>query len=135
MRLAVLTSLLMLVLATSAHAGIAPVASLDDFDDFGFGARMTLPFPITGSSLDLGGTYFLDGEYVAFDADIHLSLDNSALYPLGGVQFATDFDFGDFRFNLGGGYGFPLGKLGAFIEGKAVLGDDNAFVATFGLRF
>jgi len=125
----------LLVLAPTAHAGVAALATLADFDDLGLGARWNLLFPIEGSSLALGGTYFLDGEYLAVDGDLHLSLRNSRIYPLAGLQVATDFDNSDLNLNLGAGIGFGAGKLGAFLEGKFVIGDRDYFAATFGLQF
>lgn len=127
--------LTLLAVAPAAHAGVAALATLNDFDDLGLGARWNLAFPIEGSSLALGGTYFLDGDYLAVDGDLHLALRNSRIYPLAGLQIATDFDNSDLNLNLGAGIDFGAGALGAFLEGKVVIGDNDFFAATFGLRF
>jgi len=113
--------------------------SLHDFDDFGVLARWAFPFAIEGSSLNTGATYYFDGSYLAIDADVHFALSKremSSFYPLVGLQLATDFDWSELGFNLGGGYQFGLdANHAAYVEAKFLIGDLDGFVATFGVGF
>jgi hypothetical protein len=127
-----------LVLAAAAHAGPAGLVTLNDFDDVGLGARWGLNSPLEKADFSLGATYFFDGGYVAADADLHFALGDPSmnhLYPLAGLQLATDFDFTDLNINLGAGYKLDVGSRPAFVEGKFVVGDADFFAATFGIQF
>lgn len=113
--------------------------SLADFDDLGLQARWLRPFILRATALSVGATYFVDGNYVALDGDLHFRLANPSLhafYPLVGLRLATDFDFSDLDLNLGAGYELNLGRRTlAALEGKFVIGDADMFIATFSIFF
>ncbi|HOX27278.1 MAG TPA: hypothetical protein PLL30_16505 [Candidatus Krumholzibacteria bacterium] len=129
-----------LVLPAAATAGdFSGGVSLFDFDDVGFQGRLTNDFVLEGSRIAAGATYFVDGSYLAVDGDLHFSLSHEDLknvYPLIGLQVATDFDFTELGLNAGAGYGFGLTRpMSAFVEAKYTFGDVDGFTATFGVYF
>lgn len=129
-----------LVVPIAARAGdFSAGVALQDFDDFGLQARWTHGFPLEGARFATGATYFVDGEYLGLDADVHFRLNDAelrAFYPLLGLQLATDFDWTELGLNLGAGYGFGLtSATRAFVEGKFTFGDLDGFTATFGVFF
>ncbi|MDY0110771.1 MAG: hypothetical protein RBT60_12655 [Candidatus Krumholzibacteria bacterium] len=113
--------------------------SLADFDDLGVQARWLRPFVLRATDLSTGVTYFVDGEYLAFDGDLHFHLADPSLqafYGLVGLSLATDFDDTDLDLNLGVGYNLNLGRVTkAALEGKFIVGDADMFVATFSIFF
>ncbi|HEX7879200.1 MAG TPA: hypothetical protein VF720_07300 [Candidatus Eisenbacteria bacterium] len=147
-----MTSFLMVTAGALLLAGWAPEASArrsgwgvgaifrDDFD-FGMQARWNR---LGGGRITLVpqlGYFFDDG---AMDAnfDGHLTLKKGSeekplnIYALGGVNWVTDFDFGEVGFNVGGGIDkdFSAG-LGGFAEIKYVISDADGMALTAGIHF
>lgn len=137
---AALFALLIVLSACPALAGgWGAGASLFDGDYFGLQARKTFVLGGDISQITTGGTIYFKDTWFAFDVDYHfvINAENpSRFYPLVGLELATDFDWVELGANLGGGVDFMLtDTMASYAEAKFVIGDNNGFVVTLGLKF
>ncbi|HEX6135196.1 MAG TPA: hypothetical protein VFZ24_14605 [Longimicrobiales bacterium] len=126
----------------------------DDFD-LGIGARLELGLPnLFTTEGPFSNTYligsfdwfFPDDDPVEFDyweinANLAIPITATTIDPYAGLGLnighisvdATDTSDTEVGLNLLGGLRFNLGNVGAFTEGRFVIGDNDHFVLTFGV--
>lgn len=139
LKISVLSLLIVLTAVPALAGGWAGAIALHDGDHFGIQGRKTFVLGGDISQITTAASVFFDNTYLALDADYHFVINPqkpSRFYPLVGVQFATDFDYGEFGLNLGGGVDFMLtSKTGAFFEVKYLVSDIDGFTFTLGINF
>ena len=126
--------------ASARRTGFGVGAIFRDNFDFGLQARWNRRGGERFTVVPQIG-YFFDESVMDANIDLHFGLKGGAdeginLYALAGLNWVTDFDFGEVGANLGGGLNKDLNEsLNGFAELKYVVGDADGLALTLGVHF